>query len=1100
MQLHDSVPQNELQQHPHPQNRHQPPGPQNELQQPQHSPNTETDSDAEFEDGQVYDSAFLKDLSELEAQQLSAGNPAAAVAPSSPSKRKLRVANNAPSYLHQEASRRANMASEPSPSSLPTASAPLPPLSTVAPAALPQDAAGSLAALAQTLGPGALARVAELLRAQQQPAPDSDTNPRVPLQALPQVLPQYSQQNAMGGLELLLASYRSNLGASEASSPPSQPAAQRSTSLPCATPQLAGPPQPHLARSASVAPVACSQPDATALPSFDKPTHVPPPASSDQHPILETCSDSTPPVSPPSPLDKPADEGKGNAEPRRGSTAPTSSSRRPGGRPTKEQAEIVASTFRDMDETLFNTASKLNSDPRSVLIRYLRRFNLGYKSNPWNHYESWARSPENVLMEMERLAGSEHDAVYQEFMKNPNRKPTVDEMRLTWPLFQAEHGEEKAKDLLAAWNSVCEMDAGFVVQSKGERKRVWEGHVRRLNNFLDMLRNVFQMHVFAIGVGGQVNTDAGLHFVYQNYESEGPPPPFQSSNRTNLFLSRETKDQYTDQEIIAMAQKRGYSIVRDPNAPPTPAANAAPSASAPPKRPVSLPPPVPPPPPPISTAGGALFQGALSPVPSSNGDADVAMEDASGGDDSSGDDGDRLGEPNVNVQKALVALLAQCNLKLGKSNTFPWLSLPKECFRRGVQVLNFPAHVRLPWKGSAVGSQKKGVKGLTPKHQRRLAAAINHPEFPLTFKVVSPIDLHTDVLPIMTFAPDSKGAQRQPIFAKDIASLDSLRTTKKKAAKRLKLENPEPKIQVPPTTATNDGRARSKATKSTAVLESDDEDELDGDDDDSDIYGLQAMEHDDEEYQLGSEQSPKRKRGGGRVNKGKGKADVDLTPKPPKMPAAISKALDDAGFTSSQRVAGECSLHLSTQALLTSSTENRSASAILGRNIPLSELDFKSVDIPGATSYGLKTGVTSYPRPQPAYAPGPSSSRQPAAIPAQKVQSIQVPAVQGAAAPTVPKAASSTPTANTQGLRAIPGAAGRARPHPPSVASTSTQALNPLPTNAVPALQSTATATTPTPQPPAGVALEMLQKFGFTAEQILALAQLGGAALGSNSA
>ncbi|KAL0573138.1 hypothetical protein V5O48_008826 [Marasmius crinis-equi] len=1125
-------------------NRHQQTGPQNELQQLQHSQSTGVDSDAEFDDGQVYDTAFLNDLNRVEAQQLNTAN----VAPS-PSKRRLRVANNAPDYLHREASRRANAVDKPSPSPLPTSAGPSS-QSTAAPAVLPEDVVGVLAAVGfQNLSPEALAHVAGLLHARQQPA----LEPNPDAQILPQLPPQNpSQQATLGGLESLLAIFRTKSGGPEASAPSQQLAAQRSVSLPCATPQLVAPPQLYSARSASVAPIVRGRSDAAPSPSFDKAIHAPPPASSDQHPVLEKNPGSTLPVSPPSPLDESTNQGKADKKPRQNPAASTSSPKRSGGRPTKEQTEIVANSFRDMDETLFNAASVLNSDPQSVLNRYLRRFNIGYKSNPWNHYESWAKSPENVLMEMERLAGTEHDAVYQEFMKSPNRKPTVDEMRLTWPLFQAEHGEEKAKDLLAAWNSVCEMDAGFVVQSKGERKRVWEGHVRRLNNFLDMLRNVFQMHVFAIGVGGQVNTDAGLHFVYQNYESKG----FAESGflksidhliaffKTHIY--RETKDQYTDQEIVAMAQQRGYSVVRDPNALPSPVADAAP------KQPVSSPPIRPAPPLlPISTASGALARGTLSPAPSSNGGTDVAMQDASDGDSSSGDDdetlGKTVGKPNIDVQKALVALLAKCNLTLGKSGSFPWLSLSKECFKRGVQVLNFPGRVALPWKPSKSGGggQKKGVKALKLRHQQRLAAAIGHPEYPLTFKLVEAIDLHTDVLPIMTFAPNPKGVRRQAIFAKDISNLTSLRAalgTKRKPAKRPKIETPEPEIgnqsplattaiSLPPVStappATQGGGARSKALKSKPIIESDseDEDELDIDDGDSDIYGLQVMGHDDEEYQLESERSPKRKRAGKGSGKGKEKADVNLTPKPLKKPAATLKALENVGFTSSDRIA-----------------ENKKASAILGRNIPLSELDFQPANVPGASSYDVKVEATSYsrsqpaytagpsssrqptpmqavqtnqapavqettpqmvsratkPRPQPAYAPGASSSRQPAATLVQEAQPIQMPAVQGAMPRTAPWAAPSVPIINIQGLQGISGAAGRARPQAPSpTASASTQAPNPSPIDAAPVLQGAVTATASAPQPTASVALEMLQKFGFTSEQILALAQLGGTALGN---
>ncbi|KAL0567588.1 hypothetical protein V5O48_014400 [Marasmius crinis-equi] len=1062
---------------------------------PQTSQATECDSEAEYDDGQVYDTAFLNALNKAEAQQLNTYS-VAPVAPESPSKRRLRVVKNAPGYLHQEASRRASMAS--ATGQLNAASSP----SAEALAAIGLDADA----------------IAAILQPTQQPAATS-TAPT----------PGPSQPPALVALQTLLATYQSTLsaqgafhvqntpdisgasGAHSAFDAQQQLAAQRSVSLPCGAPPPSAPPNPPPIRSTSVAPVLPSQPYAAPLPSaYNKPAFSPnfsdhsvvfenpgAPQSlvQDSHVGNTNSSPSEPAVSPPSApsISSPAVKGR---KARVKSSATASPPKQQGGRPTKEQEDFVASSFRDMDEVLFTTASEINANPKAVLDKYLKRFNLGTKKNPWNHYQGWAASSENVLMEMERLKGTEYDGIYQAFMRNPDRKPSVEEMGLTWPLFQAEHGVEKAKDLLAAWDSMCDMDLGFVVQSKGDRKRVWEGHVRRLHNFLDMLRNVFQMHVFAIGVGGQVNTDAGLHFVYQNYESQG----FAESGFLKSIDHRETKEQYTDQEVVAMALERGYEIVRSPNnSGPSKSAHAIASATAPPRATPTPPaPPTAPTPPAPSTVAPAhtaattpqatsflRAPSTLTPAPSSAGDADFAMQDASG--INSGGDVP-VKEEDVDVQPALLELALQCNVSFGKARKFPWFSLTKECYRRGIQVANFPPDVKCPWMEAVDPTRKKGVRTLTAKHQRLLLTGIQSETAPLLFKSVEALDIQTDAIPIWTYAPGIDGEQKPPVFASDLSELDSLRAAKpkKKAPKRLKLEEPQPKLgkmlSVPPiatdipfssgvegasgSAGTGGGRPRPKAVKSKPLVESDDEDELEvatGNSSESDIYGLGLAANDDDgDYRLSPPgTSSKRKRGTG---KGKERADPNATPKPSKKPAPLA-VTSSVGFTLSERI-----------------TENRLAST-KGRNIPASEFQFQTL--------------------------GASTIHSAATEESGKPLALAVPATLGpvpvSTEPSGSRAASSSKLAvNLQGSGGTIGAAGRARyqgppPTPSTAGSAPIQAPTLLPINApvVPTPQLAATPTTPAPQPLNPTLSALLNL--LTPEQLVALATLRGAAMANNT-
>ncbi|KAL0575860.1 hypothetical protein V5O48_006110 [Marasmius crinis-equi] len=1055
---------------------------QNESQQPQPSQGTGYDSEAEYDDGQIYDSNFLKALDRAETANLKPNNAAAAV-PESPSRRKLRVASNAPDYLRQEALRRANMppaTNEAGPSSASS--------STANAVAQPGGPANVLSALG--LSPG---EIAALLKAPRQPTAAPATQPL--------------ESPALMALQALLTTYKSTLSPQGPSNAPQQLAAQRSASLPCGAPLPSAPPPPSFMRSASVAPVLVSQPHVPAqLPSnldfnlvppspSNQSSLSPPPSTSDRCIVLENPGTPHPLEDLPnedfdsSPSDAASSTSATTPLDNAGSSGTGSPSKKQGGRPTRKQAELVANGFKEMDEALYSTASGINADPKSVLNRYLRRFNLGTKKNPWNHYQSWAKSPENVLMEMERLKGTEYDRIYQGFLGDPERRPTVDEMGLTWPLFQAEHGEEKAKDLLAAWNSMCELDAGLAVQTKADRKRVWEGHVRRLHNFLDMLRNVFQMHVFAIGVGGQVNTDAGLHFVYQNYESEGFAESgfLKSIDQLIAFFKthiyRETKDQYTDQEVVAMAVERGYEVSRSSG---SAARSAATAPLSPPTLPQAAHPSSPPAirPPPVQAAPPAHPAPRLAPA--SIQDASVAKRGSSG--ESSGDDAPAK-EGEVDVQPILLALAAQCNVSFGKAGSFPWFSLPKECYKRGIQVANFPLRVSRPWSNSARLNRKRGVRGLKIRHQRRLLAAIQSKTTPLLFKSVEAIDLQTDAVPILTYAPGPNGEQKPPVFAKDLEKLEALHkkpSGRKKAAKRPKLETPEPTFSktpsVPPvataalsikgapgSTGNSNSGTQPKpraAFKSQPYVQSDDEDELNAADDseDSDAYGIGLAVHDDDDdYTLTPPgTSSKRKRSSGK-SKGKGRADPELTPKPAKDPAPPKAPA--MGFAPSKH-----------------NSESRPTFAVQGASIPASEFDFQPFNIPGAAAFsGAAARKTGQPRTGAAQAP-----------------SLPTVAYASTEPPQNPVASSSVLTAVPRGSGGISGAAGRTGhlSKPSAFDSNPVQAPASLPIN-TPGPQPAAPSTTLTPQPP-NLAIAALLNL-LTPEQLAALATLGGAAMANGS-
>ncbi|KAJ8073826.1 hypothetical protein PM082_012104 [Marasmius tenuissimus] len=550
-----------------------------------------------------------------------------------------------------------------------------------------------------------------------------------------------------------------------------------------------------------------------------------------------------------------------------------------------EHSDALQQLYKDVNTLFGDLGRTLKIDPSVLIEKYVKRFNLGREQSLWNLYESYASAAENAMSELSRLKDTENHGVYEQFAsqheKDPKLKATVDQVRLVYPLFRKEHSDAKGRDLLLAWQSLEALDSVSGYQQKVDRRRVWEHHSRQLTEHFDMLRNVYQMHFFALGVGGQVNTDNGLHWAYTNYKSEG----FAESSflksiekliaayRTHVFHL--TMKEFTDQELIDIAEAQGLTVSRDDRVPPSAQKDFTDQelisiAEA---RGLTLirDDRVPPMPPSMTKATSSVN----APKPT-NFKASKTVRIA---------DPETASDNESSIQRLILGIAEECNVKFRRVG-LPWNSLARDCYNQGIQIINFLLGVTLPWNMPEDAKTRwKGVKSLEKTEQFRLIESCNPGEHCLSFKQLTPAEIQANIEPIAILAPDANG-HREHIIAKSIGELATLQSMTVKTE-----EQDSSMAEVGSDHPTSNETVRPRRTKTvqfpapSSVAGSDDDiDELSHHSDtDDDIYGIKNLPDDDDEYSS-SPSKVKRKRKNHKstaLEKGKGKAmkDPELTPK-----------------------------------------------------------------------------------------------------------------------------------------------------------------------------------------------------------------------------
>ncbi|KAJ8094206.1 hypothetical protein PM082_023415 [Marasmius tenuissimus] len=224
------------------------------------------------------------------------------------------------------------------------------------------------------------------------------------------------------------------------------------------------------------------------------------------------------------------------------------------GRPTNIQVDALYVQYKEMDLAVRRCADAAGLPPPSFMEKYNKRSVLKKQENVWNDYQSYASHPDNILAEASRLLGiAERQHEYAAFTADPTKKLSKDQLGATWKAFQAEHGDEAAKEHLASWVSIHDTDE-VVSQRKVDRRRTFDIITRQIDDFLEMCYNIYDFNFWLIGSG-----EAGF---------------LKSKDRLGAFYRAHTGhkkiEAFTKQELIAMAEAHGLVVAEGAQTRPEP--------------------------------------------------------------------------------------------------------------------------------------------------------------------------------------------------------------------------------------------------------------------------------------------------------------------------------------------------------------------------------------------------------------------------------------------------------------------------------------------------------------------------------------------------
>ncbi|KAL0062014.1 hypothetical protein AAF712_011092 [Marasmius tenuissimus] len=381
-----------------------------------------------------------------------------------------------------------------------------------------------------------------------------------------------------------------------------------------------------------------------------------------------------------------------------------------GGRPSNEQRTVLSSGFQEQDRNFCELAAKAKVPPFTAIKQYFKRFGLGAVDNQWNGYLGFARA--NRKKEVARLLDSDNEDIrnlHKPFAADPEKKPSITILAITYQLFLQAHGEEAAKDFLADWSDLKASESSASAVRKSDRRRTFDTASRHLAEHSDMMENLHQMHFVIFGVGGQVLSDQSLLFAHEPAGCKGfcerhlLKKPEQVLAHLRAHACNTTVEEITNQELIAMAQKRGLILVEAQSA-----------------------------------------------------DDDDIKEEAP-----SKQDVPRL------LKTELKKLASQANFDYGK--TLPWTSMAKKCVEKGFRIVNYPFDVTIPWELQGT-ARRKGVKGLPQTEQLKLLAACKPTAtLPVRFEPAPPLrnlELYNHDIPVLTCTPDPSGKVKEAFVDK----------------------------------------------------------------------------------------------------------------------------------------------------------------------------------------------------------------------------------------------------------------------------------------------------------------------------------------------
>ncbi|KAJ8089559.1 hypothetical protein PM082_014815 [Marasmius tenuissimus] len=404
---------------------------------------------------------------------------------------------------------------------------------------------------------------------------------------------------------------------------------------------------------------------------------------------------------------------------------------RRGGRPTKEQIRAIEQGFSKVDQAFRDLAVITKLEVPVLLARYYALVNdvKSAKFHNWNAYQSYAVDTENKAIELARINAT-----------NVDWEPG--QLQIAYLAFMKAHGDEKGQEILKLWLSTKPLSE---TQQKAQRRRVFENAIRQLESLGDRLRNLYQIHLFALMVGGQVQNDQSLQHVYEKFKSAGfsqkgyvmDAEALIAAFKTHVYEG--TLKEFTDQQLIMMCELRGLTVTG-------PGVNVAATATS-------------------ATATSSTSQKKSS------------------------------AKPDNGIQKVVLAIAEEEGITF-PGNGLPWDKLGNKCLEMGLQMYNYPVGVLEPWNTSKI--RRQGIKNLPEEQQQALidqCAADEEHRF--SFRRVDFQDLNDGKIAILVFAPDEEG-ERKSTFADKV---DSLKTKVKSSSSRHKARSVKAEdddVSIPP--------------------------------------------------------------------------------------------------------------------------------------------------------------------------------------------------------------------------------------------------------------------------------------------------------------
>ncbi|KAL0569422.1 hypothetical protein V5O48_012539 [Marasmius crinis-equi] len=446
-----------------------------------------------------------------------------------------------------------------------------------------------------------------------------------------------------------------------------------------------------------------------------------------------------------------------------------------GGRPSKKQLKEADNLAKEIDAMIQKASFDTGLTTHYLYRHYALKTQHARARTNWNMYQTYVKADENKATEMSSL-----DSTVLAW--DGKSKITAKQVLAAYKNFIALHGKDDARRILELWTALHEVTT---YQTRGERKRSVETIKDQFLALATAAHNRYGVNIWAIGAGGMLQADQANVFIIQPFASEG----FGASGFLHddeslavLFQSyvyNKVAVNYTNQQVAALANERGL-VITGPGIDEEAASTSKASTITNIKVPVASP---------SKTASKVTPKAKAVPKAKATPKARAQTEPPQSQDKTD----------------ARLAVLERLNETVGPLNTrghLPWSTIANDCLSQGVQILNYPLDIPLPWQVSGA----RGIKNMDGRHQATIVQQCNEGEMHrLTFESVEPLALAAGDIPLLARAPDKTGNVERH-FAPKIPGLDidvkQVTQKSKVEGKKVKFEREATAIPDTPTAST----------------------------------------------------------------------------------------------------------------------------------------------------------------------------------------------------------------------------------------------------------------------------------------------------------